>query len=146
MEATGASRLVQRLYEEGSVYIGEYVSDDDSSSRAVLTHSIKDLIEAGIKTPEDWPKYKNGAKKKDNGLLPVKHPAIPSWTLRIRTNANCTFEEFKTHVTAVLEHHFDNDEQLRVHGIRQTTSTFSLVGYKCGRRIQQADNEVSAEG
>jgi hypothetical protein len=27
MEATGASRLVRRLYEEGSVYLGEYVSD-----------------------------------------------------------------------------------------------------------------------
>jgi hypothetical protein len=28
------------------------------------------------------------------------------WTLRIRTNG--TFKEFKTGLTAVLEHHFDN--------------------------------------
>jgi hypothetical protein len=32
MEATGASRrLVQHLFADGMVYIGEYVSDNDSS-------------------------------------------------------------------------------------------------------------------
>jgi hypothetical protein len=46
------------------------------SSRAILTHSIEDLIEVGLKTEEDWPGYKNGAKKWDNGILPIKHLSI----------------------------------------------------------------------
>ena len=148
MEATGAARLVKRLFEEGNVYVGEYVSDDDSSSRAILTHSTADLIEAGTLSEEDWPRYLNGGKKPDNGQLPINHPEISfladkghrvrgyankyfalaaakksenlgvtkidaermkrrtSWTLRMRTDG--TFTELQKHLTAVLEHHFNN--------------------------------------
>jgi hypothetical protein len=76
MEATGAARLVKRLSTDGIVYIGEYVSDDDSSSRAMLTHSYKDSIEAGLMASEDRPRYKHGGKKPDNGRLPINHPPI----------------------------------------------------------------------
>jgi hypothetical protein len=38
MEATEATRLVKIIFEEGSVYVGEYASDDDSSSLSILTH------------------------------------------------------------------------------------------------------------
>ena len=148
MEATGAARLVKRLFEEGTVYVGEYVSDDDSSSHAVLTHSTADLIEGGKISEDEWPRYLNGAKKPDNGQLPINHPEIcfladkghrvrgyankyfalagakksenlgvtkidaermkrrTSWTLRIHMDG--TFEELRVHLTAVLEHHFDN--------------------------------------
>jgi hypothetical protein len=48
--------------------MGEYVSDDDSSSQAILAHLYQDLlIEAGLMTKEDWPKYKNAALKTGNG-------------------------------------------------------------------------------
>jgi hypothetical protein len=76
MEVTGATTLVKRLSADNTVCIGEFVSDDDASSWAVHTHSIKDLIGVGTMMKEDSPRYKNGARKPDNGQLPINHPAI----------------------------------------------------------------------
>ncbi len=67
MEATGAARLVKRLSTDGTVYIGEYVSDDDSSSREILNHSYEESIKAGLMSAEDRPRYKHGEKSPDNG-------------------------------------------------------------------------------
>jgi hypothetical protein len=152
MEAAGAARIACRLFlnDKNKCYIAHLVTDDDSSVRKILTHSYQELIDALQATIEDWPRYANGAKKPDNGLLPILHAAITfladkghrnrgyscvifrealkskkdgcgctkidaermkrrmSWTLRLHSRG--TFEEFKTAVRAVLEHHFDNHE------------------------------------
>ena len=42
MEAEGAARIARRLFESHKVFIKEYVSDDDSSCRKILTHSFWD--------------------------------------------------------------------------------------------------------
>jgi hypothetical protein len=47
MEAEGAARIARRLLETYKVFIEEYVSDDNSSCRKILTHSFWDLIFPG---------------------------------------------------------------------------------------------------
>ena len=155
MEAAGAAKIVCRLFlnEKENCYIAHLVTDDDSSVRKILTHSYQELIDALQWTIDDWPRYGKdgkGAKKTDNGLLPILHAAIKfladkghrnrgyssvifkeatkskkdgcgctkidaermkrrmSWTLRLHSGG--TFEEFRTAVLAVLEHHFGNHE------------------------------------
>jgi hypothetical protein len=80
MEATGAARIVSRLFQSEDVqcFVEKLVTDDDSSVRKILTHSYRELIEAGEMLEADWPRYKNGtgAKKPDNGLLPILHAII----------------------------------------------------------------------
>ena len=76
MEATKAARIVKRLLETFNVYIVEYVSDDGSSCRKILTHSYRELILEKRMTEGEWPRNNSGRRKPDNGLLPVKHPAI----------------------------------------------------------------------
>jgi hypothetical protein len=57
MEATRATTLVVRLSSDNLVYIGDFVSDDDASSRAVLEHLVEDLIKVGTMTKEEeWHK------------------------------------------------------------------------------------------
>jgi hypothetical protein len=74
MEAIGSSRIVLRLFNSGGSFVLEYVSDDDSSTKKVLRHRYVDQLEAGI--IENYPRYANGKKKNDNGLLPIGHPVI----------------------------------------------------------------------
>jgi hypothetical protein len=78
MEAGGAAKIVYRLFanEEEKCYISHLVTDDDSSVRKILTHSYQEMIEAHTSTIDDWPRYSNGQKKPDNGLLPLLHRAI----------------------------------------------------------------------
>jgi hypothetical protein len=78
MEAAGAARIVCRLFanENDKCYIAHLVTDDDSSVRKILTHSYQELIDKLQATIDDWPRYANGAKKPDNGLLPILHAAI----------------------------------------------------------------------
>ncbi len=52
MEATGAARLLKIIFADGTVYVGEYVSDDDSSSRSTFTHSFQELIDARLMEKE----------------------------------------------------------------------------------------------
>jgi hypothetical protein len=150
MEATGAARIVSRLFAnvQNKCYVANLVTDDDSSVRKILTHSYQELVEALQMTDAEWPRYSNGRKRPDNGLLPLLHAIIKfladkghrvrgytsflfaesvksisngcgctkvdaermkrrlSWTLRLHCFG--TYEEFKTAVLAVLEHHFNN--------------------------------------
>jgi hypothetical protein len=76
MEAEGAARTARRMFETYEVFIEEYVSDDDSSCRKILTHSFWDLIFEGWLTEALWPRTKSGRKKPNSGLLPVDHPQI----------------------------------------------------------------------
>jgi hypothetical protein len=54
------------------------VTDDDSSVRKILTHSYQALTDAGMMKPAEWPRFRDGkgAKKPDNGLLPLLHATI----------------------------------------------------------------------
>jgi hypothetical protein len=82
MKATRAARSVKGMFEEGLVYIRDYVSDDDSSG-SISTHPFQALIEARLMEKEAWPKYKNGQslkKKPNNGQLTLlDHHAISTF-------------------------------------------------------------------
>jgi hypothetical protein len=54
--------------------VSEYVSDDNSSTKKVLCHSYADELETG--RIDNLPRYENGKRKNDTGLLPIGHPAI----------------------------------------------------------------------
>jgi hypothetical protein len=94
MEAEGALRNVRLLYEQKEVFIETFVMDDDSSTKSILRHSWKVLVDSGILDKLDWPKTASGAKKKDNGQLPLLHPPI-NWLAdknhRVRTYARYFF-------------------------------------------------------
>jgi hypothetical protein len=76
MEPTGALRNVLHLWNTLDVYVREYVMDDDASTKTTLKHAYQTLLDAGLFDLADWPKYKNGKKKKDRGELPALHPII----------------------------------------------------------------------
>lgn len=73
MEPIGAVLLVTRLFREGSVWVHTVITDDDSTTRAALHHSLNDLMEKKLMTKLEWPKN-NGAYKLDNGKLPLDVP------------------------------------------------------------------------
>ena len=68
MEATGAARIVSRLFrnEEVKCFVAMLVTDDDSSVRKILEHSYRELIDAGKMMEADWPRYKNGTMGRKN--------------------------------------------------------------------------------
>jgi hypothetical protein len=74
MKAIGSCRIVLRLYHSGDCVVLEYVSDDDSSTKNVLRHSYADQLDKGL--IDTLPRYENGKKQNDTGLLPIGHPAI----------------------------------------------------------------------
>jgi hypothetical protein len=74
MEAIGSCGIVLRLYHSGDCVVLEYVSDDDSSTKNVLRHSYSDQLDKGL--IDTFPRYENGKKTNDTGLLPIGHPAI----------------------------------------------------------------------
>jgi hypothetical protein len=78
MEATGAAIIVKRLFEneDNKCYVARLVTDDDSSVRKILTHSYREQLAASVISDADWPRYANGKKKPDNGLLPLLHSII----------------------------------------------------------------------
>jgi hypothetical protein len=74
MEAIGSANIVEDLFLDYNAYIYEYVGDDDSSTKKVLRHSWEEEVIAG--TLDEVPRYINGKKKPDNGVLPIEHPNI----------------------------------------------------------------------
>jgi hypothetical protein len=74
MEATGSSRICQKLFRDYNAYIYEFVGDDDASTKKVLRHSWEDQVIAG--TLDEVPRYKDGRKKPNDGCLPIEHPII----------------------------------------------------------------------
>jgi hypothetical protein len=78
MEAAAALEMVKRLYEheEVQVYVKEMVLDDDASTRALLTHCLKELADFFVLGFE-WPQDSAGKRiTKDVGKLPVDHRVI----------------------------------------------------------------------
>ena len=65
-------------------YIRTIVTDDDSTTRANLRHSLKEELDAkygdgGWQKTDHWPRVDNDPKKafvKDNGLMPLWAPAV----------------------------------------------------------------------
>jgi hypothetical protein len=94
MEAEGALRNVRLLYNEKNVFIETFVMDDDSSTKSILRHSWKLMVDSGILDSLDWPRTASGAKKKDSGQLPLLHPIIDflaDKNHRVRTYAKYFF-------------------------------------------------------
>jgi hypothetical protein len=80
MEAVGSARIVEWVCSFGDCFVNEYVGDDNSSTKKVMQHSYADMMWVG--KIDRWPRYalkdkkRRGAKKPDNGLLPITHPEI----------------------------------------------------------------------
>jgi hypothetical protein len=79
MEATAALQMVKDVFqnEEVEAFVQNMVLDDDASTRALLSHSLRELAE-NISNFE-WPvdeKGKKVPKTKDIGRLPIDHPHI----------------------------------------------------------------------
>jgi hypothetical protein len=49
----------------------------------MTSHSYQEMIEAMVSTIDDWPRYSNGKKKPNNGLLPLEHHPSPSWLTKV---------------------------------------------------------------
>jgi hypothetical protein len=80
MEAVGSARIVNRVCTYGDCFVSEYIGYDNLSTKKVMQHSYADMLRDG--NIVEWPRYaskdekKKGAKKPDNGLLPITHPEI----------------------------------------------------------------------
>lgn len=78
MEKEAALDLVQNLYFKHGVAIGTIVADEDSSLRAALKWSYRELINRGVMKEEDWPtkldKDEKPWKVKDTGRLAYPCP------------------------------------------------------------------------
>jgi hypothetical protein len=98
MEAVGSARIVNRVCAFGDSFVSEYIGDDDFSTKKVMQHSYADMLRVG--KIDEWSRYaskdeqKKGAKKPDNGLLPITQPEI-TWLVdknhRIRQVAKKLF-------------------------------------------------------
>ena len=71
MEAEGALRAFKQIHANG-IKIGTVVLDDDSTTKAYLSHSWEDMKVSD----KDWLRYKNNAKKQDKGKLPMEIPPL----------------------------------------------------------------------
>jgi hypothetical protein len=97
MEATAALEMVKDLFENEEVqaFVNEMVLDDDASTRALLSHSLRELAQKC--SDFVWPVDANGKKvpkTKDVGKLPFNHPIIlflADLTHRIRCFGKYTF-------------------------------------------------------
>ena len=72
MEVEAIFRMVKEGYYNHRYTCAVIVSDDDSTMKSNLKHSYKEKINKGLMRAEDWPKTKSGAKKTDNGRLPLE--------------------------------------------------------------------------
>ncbi len=82
MESIGAVDTVLHIWDNyPDAYVAAIVTDEDSTTRSKLSHSMAELVKAGRMT-EAQRRYKPrkegtlGAKKQDHGELPLDHPAI----------------------------------------------------------------------
>ena len=58
MECFGLMECVLQLHDSYGICVDKFVIDDDSTTRAYMKHSYKDLIEAGLMDAADWPRDK----------------------------------------------------------------------------------------
>ena len=74
MECEGIFRMVVQAHDELGYTIGTIISDDDSTMKSNLKHSLKEKVQLGLMCEADWPKTQKGNKKSDNGRLPLNIP------------------------------------------------------------------------
>ena len=82
MESLGAVKTVLDIWQNcTNGYVSTIVTDEDSTTRSKLSHSMADLVAAGRMTEAERryrPKIAGnlGPKKDDHGELPIDHPTI----------------------------------------------------------------------
>ena len=82
MESIGAVKIVKKIWKEcPNGYVAAIVTDEDSTTRAKLSHNMAERVEAGTMTEAERryvPKVPGnlGPKKTDHGELPLDHPEI----------------------------------------------------------------------
>jgi hypothetical protein len=92
MEAEGALQNVRLLlYNQKEVFIETFTMDDHSSTKSILRHSWKLMVDSGILGKLDWPRTASGAKGGD-GQLPLLHPIINS--LADKNHCVCTYTRY----------------------------------------------------
>ncbi len=72
MEVQAIYKLVIEVWDTGIYCLGTIVSDNDTTMKAQLKHSFKELIDAKRMCKTDWPRTKSGDKKNDSGRLPIQ--------------------------------------------------------------------------
>ena len=76
MEADSALVLTKDAWDNRKFCVKNIVADDDSTMRAVLSHSYRALRQADVNF--EWPLTESGNKKRDTGRLPLSIPE-PNW-------------------------------------------------------------------
>jgi hypothetical protein len=64
MECFGLMECVLKLHDNHNICIKKFVLDDDAMTRAYIKHSYKALVESGLMDSADWPRSKDGKRKK----------------------------------------------------------------------------------
>ena len=67
METEAIFQMVKEGFYQHGYSISTIISDDDSTMKANLKHSLKEKVEEGLMREEDWPRTKNNVKKKTMG-------------------------------------------------------------------------------
>jgi hypothetical protein len=84
MEVTGALRNVLHLFKSLDGYVREYVMDDDASPKTILKHAHKTLLDASLFDMVDWPRNKNGKKRRiEVSYRPYYIPSLHSLSITI---------------------------------------------------------------
>ena len=74
MEVDVILELCVEYFDKKGVSIAYIVSDDDTTMRSNLKHSLREKIDAGYMYLEDWPRTNSGRKKNCHGRLPLRVP------------------------------------------------------------------------
>ena len=88
METEAIFRMVKDACYQKNYTIATIISDDDSTMKANLRHSLKEKVSAGLMEKNEWPKTKKGNLKTDNGRLPldILEPAfLADFNHRVKT-------------------------------------------------------------
>ena len=82
MESMGSVKTVLQIWKDcPNAYVAAIVTNEDSTTRAKLSHSKAEMVEAGRMTKEErrYVSKKDGTlgtKKPDHGEPPLDHPPI----------------------------------------------------------------------
>jgi hypothetical protein len=86
MESIGSVNTILDIWKNRSnAYVAAIVTDEDSTTRSKLSHSMAECVAAGTMT-EAQRRYKPktpgrlGSKKNDKGELPIEHPVIVKYS------------------------------------------------------------------
>ena len=95
MECEAIFRMTKQSFYDHKYHISVIISDDDSTMKSNLKHSFTKLIEAKKMELVNWPKTPSGAKKKDNGRLPIEIPEprfLADFNHRVKTVGKSVYE------------------------------------------------------